>query len=107
MQAAYKTTEGTTWLKGPGFGQSAQAALQGVNAGDVVAMALRNNSQGQTFWSFNQANEIAPDGPVTHLRNYGANTWGWEDRPNGGDRDFNDLIVGIDFTSAAGKGYLV
>lgn len=107
LQAAYKSTEGATWVKGPGFGQAAQAVLQGVNAGDVVAMALRNNSQGQTFWSFSQANEVAADGPVTHLRNYGANTWGWEDTVNGGDHDFNDIVVGIDFTSAAGKGYLV
>ena len=39
--------------------------------------------------------------------NYGLNTWGWEDMYGGGDRDFNDLIVQLDFTSAAGNGWLV
>lgn len=37
----------------------------------------------------------------------GLDTWGFEDMPGGGDRDFIDLIVGIDFTSAAGHGWLV
>lgn len=107
VQAAYRTAAGATWLDGPGYGQAAQTTLQGLNAGDIVAMALRNNSAGQTFWGFSQANESNPDGPVTHLRNYGANIWGWEDRALSSDRDFNDLVVGIDFTSAAGKGYLI
>jgi hypothetical protein len=36
-----------------------------------------------------------------HLWNYGLNTWGWEDTYGGGDHDYNDLIVQIDFTSAS------
>jgi hypothetical protein len=43
---------------------------------------------------------------VGHLWSYGLNTWGWEDTKGGGDRDFNDLIVGLDFTSASGHGWL-
>ena len=43
---------------------------------------------------------------VGHLWNYGLNTWGWEDTRNGGDRDFNDLIVQFDFTSTYGNGWL-
>ena len=44
---------------------------------------------------------------VGHLWNYGLNTWGWEDTFGGGDRDFNDLIVQLDFTSTSGHGWLV
>ena len=33
------------------------------------------------------------------------NTWGWEDTYGGG-RDYNDLIVQLDFTSAAGHGWI-
>jgi len=44
---------------------------------------------------------------VGHLWNYGFNTWGWEDTRGGGDRDFNDLIVQLDFTSSSGHGWLI
>jgi len=54
-----------------------------------------------------QANEQVEGAGVGHLWNYGANTWGWEDLHGGGDRDFNDLIVQLDFTSASGHGWLV
>ena len=49
---------------------------------------------------------LTPPRPVGHLWNYGLNTWGWEDTYGGGDHDYNDLIVGIDFTSTAGHGWL-
>jgi hypothetical protein len=39
--------------------------------------------------------------------NYGLNTVGWEDLYGGGDRDFNDLVVQLDFTSATGHDWLV
>jgi hypothetical protein len=44
---------------------------------------------------------------VAHLWNYGLNTWGFEDTYGGGDHDFNDMIVQVDFTSASGHGWLV
>ena len=50
--------------------------MQHVNAGDLVAM---------------QAHETPG---------------GWEDLRGGGDRDYNDFVVQIDFTSAAGHGWL-
>jgi hypothetical protein len=31
---------------------------------------------------------------------------GFEDTYCGGDRDYNDLVVGLDFTSASGHGWL-
>jgi len=77
-----------------------------VNAGDLVAMQLTNQTTGNTYSAFAQANETVAGQHVGHLWNYGLNTWGWEDLPGGGDKDYNDLIVGIDFTSASGHGWL-
>ena len=45
--------------------------------------------------------------PVGHLWNYGLNTWGFEDQVGGGDHDFNDLILQVDFTSTSGSGWLM
>ena len=44
---------------------------------------------------------------VSHLWNYDLDTWGFEDRLGGGDRDFNDMVVGLDSTSTAGHGWTV
>ena len=103
----YQTTAGGTSINGPGYGNYTQTALQHVNAGDLVAMQLVNNSTGGTYSAFAEANEVVNGQHVGHLWNYGLNTWGWEDLAGGGDRDFNDLIVGLDFTSASGHGWLV
>ena len=100
---AYDVMSGGTIVNGPGYGSYGQAALKHVDAGDIVAMQLINSSHGDAYWAFSQAN---PDG-IGHLWNYGANTWGWEDTRGGGDNDFNDMIVQLDFTSAAGHGWLV
>jgi hypothetical protein len=83
-----------------------QTGLGHVNAGDLVAMQLTNNTHGNVYSGFAQANETANGQPVGHLWNYGLNTWGWEDTYGGGDRDYNDLIVQLDFTSAAGHGWI-
>jgi hypothetical protein len=107
---AYQVVSGSTTgasLAGPGYGTYAQAMLQGVDAGDYVAMSLVNQSSGTTYWAFSQANESVGGQSVGHLWNYGLNTWGWEDTKGGGDHDFNDLIVQLDFTSASGSGWLV
>ncbi len=104
---AYQLAGGATALSGPGYGNYAQAMLQNVDAGDFVAMSLTNQSSGNTYWAFSQANESVGGQSVGHLWNYGLNTWGWEDTRGGGDHDFNDLVVQLDFTSAAGHGWLV
>jgi hypothetical protein len=101
----YQTNTGATSISGPGYGAFGQALLLDVDAGDLIAMRLTNS--GDTYWAFAQANETVNGQPVGHLWNYGLNTWGWEDLYGGGDRDFNDLIVQIDFTSAAGSGWLI
>ena len=69
-------------------------------------MKLTNDTSHNTYWAFAQANESMGGQPVGHLWNYGLNTWGWEDQRGGGDRDFNDLMVQFDFTSASGQGWL-
>lgn len=102
---AYETTSGGTTIAGPGYGNFLQAELKGVDAGDLIAMTLFNGAQ--RFWAFTQANEIVDGAHIGHLWNYGMNVWGWEDISGGGDRDFNDLIVGLDFTSTSGHGWLV
>jgi hypothetical protein len=103
---AYQMTTGSTSINGPGYGNYEQVGLQHVNAGDLVAMQLTNNTHGNTYSGFAQANETVNGQPVGHLWNYGLNTWGWEDTYGGGDHDYNDLVVGIDFTSTSGHGWL-
>jgi hypothetical protein len=56
--------------------------------------AIVSNSQ-QTYFGFAAANT---DG-VNHFKMMGANVFGLEDLHGGGDRDYNDLLVGINFTS--------
>jgi hypothetical protein len=109
--AAYTITSGgsgsdPTWLTGPGYGQYNTGTIT-VQPGDIIAMQLQNLTTGNTYWAFSHANETAGGQPVGHLWNYGLNTWGWEAGAGGGDHDFNDLVVQLDFTSAYGQGYLM
>ena len=96
----YATTSGATSIKGPGYGKYGEVVLVGVDAGDLIAMQLLQGKR--TYWAFADANETVDGAQVSHLWNYGLNTWGWEDKYGGGDRDFNDLVVQLDFTSAFG-----
>ncbi|WP_421997733.1 DUF4114 domain-containing protein [Reyranella sp.] len=104
---AYQTMSGDTSITGPGYGQFAQVLLTGVDAGDFIAMRLDNLTTGAFYWAFANANESVGGQAVNHLWNYGLNTYGWEDTYGGGDQDFNDLVVQLDFTSASGHGWLV
>jgi len=104
---AYQLTSGGTSVGGPGYGGYEQLGMSHVNAGDLVAMQLTDNTHGAVYSAFAQANETVNGQHVGHLWNYGLNTWGWEDTLGGGDHDYNDLVVGFDFTSASGHGYLV
>jgi hypothetical protein len=103
---AYQTTEGGSTIFGAGYGNYTQAMLTHVDAGNLIAIKLTDHATGHDYWSFAQANEVGSDGQhVGHAWNYGLNTWGFEDQYGGGDRDFNDAVVGLDFTSAAGHGW--
>jgi hypothetical protein len=105
---AYQTTEGGSAIFGSGYGNYTQAILTDVDAGDLIAIKLTDHTTGHDYWSFAQANEVDGSGShVGHAWNYGLNTWGFEDQYGGGDRDFNDVIVGLDFTSASGHGWTV
>ena len=104
---AYQTTNGITGITGPGYGQFSEVALQGVHAGDIVAMRLDNLTTGNSFWAFANANEKVGGQAIGHIWNFGLNTWGWEDTYGGGDHDFNDMLVQLDFTSAHGHAWLM
>ncbi|OYX11270.1 MAG: hypothetical protein B7Z15_12125 [Rhizobiales bacterium 32-66-8] len=101
----YVTTSGDTWIDGAGYGEYRQSEITDVDAGDIIAMLLSSGSD--TFYGFASANEAVDGQNVGHLWNYGLNTWGWEDLYGGGDLDFNDLVVQLDFTSSSGSGWLV
>ncbi|MBA4790844.1 MAG: hypothetical protein H2042_14175 [Rhizobiales bacterium] len=110
QERAYEMSGGGTALHGPGFGQYTQSALLDVDQGDIIAMILTNAPTGgtaHTYYAFAAANETVDGQQVAHLWNYGLNTWGWEDLYGGGDLDYNDLVVQLDFTSAAGSGVLI
>jgi hypothetical protein len=100
---AYGLQSGDSLLLGPGYGLFEKTAIANVNAGDLIAMTLTNRSSGDVWYAFAHANS---DGRG-HLVNYGHNTWGWEDTRGGGDHDFNDLVVQLDFTSNTGHGWLI
>jgi hypothetical protein len=99
----YQLSSGAWSLMGPGYGNFAQAELLNVDAGDMIAMTLFNATTGNSYYAFSQAN---PDG-VGHIWNYGLNTYGYEDTYGGGDKDYNDLVVQLDFTSKSGHDLLV
>ncbi|OYX75959.1 MAG: hypothetical protein B7Y95_00600, partial [Rhizobiales bacterium 32-66-11] len=92
---AYQTATGSTWVSGGGYGKYSEATLTHINADDLIAMKL--SSGGSTFYAFADANEIVNGQHVGHLWSYGLNTWGWEDLYGGGDSDFNDMVVQLDF----------
>jgi hypothetical protein len=104
LARAYETAGGGDWVEGPGYGHYAETRLLDVDGGDLVAMRLR--SDGEEYYAFAQANEVVEGRHVGHLWSYGLNSWGWEDVLGGGDQDYNDIVVQLDFTSAAGSGWL-
>ncbi len=105
LARAYHTADGGTSVTGAGMGEYSESAITHVNAGDLIAMRL--TSGGHTYFAFADGNEVVDGQHVGHLWNYGLNTWGWEDLYGGGDHDYNDLVVQLDFTSSAGHQLLV
>lgn len=95
---AYQTAGDSSVIAGPGDGQYTQTALLGVNQGDIIAASLQDGSN--TYWSFAGANESVDGTPVTHVWNYGLNTFGFDASYGGGGSGYNDLIYQLDFTSA-------
>jgi hypothetical protein len=107
LARTYQFEGGGLAVNGPGYGNYTEARLTDVDSGDLIAMKLVNNSSGNTYWAFSQANESVNGQSVGHVWNYGLNTFGIEDTYGGGDRDFNDMTVQYDYTSAYGSSLLV
>jgi hypothetical protein len=53
--------------------------------------------KGNTFFAFGAANQ---DG-ISHFRSLGNNLLGLEDVLGGGDRDFDDVVMGFNFTTVS------
>ncbi len=104
---AYEVVGGGTSIAGPGFGHYGSALIKGVDDGDFLAMVMTNVSKGTQLWGFSAANPRVDGVAPEQVWNYGLNTWGFEDGLGGADRDYNDLIVQLDFTSTAGSGWLL
>jgi Domain of unknown function (DUF4114) len=52
---------------------------------------LSGNANKKVYFSFLGANSVQVD----HIRLLGNNTFGFEDLPNDGDKDYNDVIMPI------------
>jgi hypothetical protein len=67
--------------------------IAGVTGGSFLApYALVN---GNTFFAYSAANS---DG-ISHFRSLGNNLFGLEDVFGGGDSDYDDMVIGFNFTS--------
>ena len=101
----------------PGYAQAAisnrldlEAGLVALPSGKLLAPFFISNGTPEEFLSKNPNNQkrkgnvayfayigANPDG-VDHIRLLGDNVFGFEDRFGGGDRDFNDLLIKVNFT---------
>ncbi len=59
---------------------------------------LNGNSYKNVYFAFLGANSDKVD----HIRLLGNNTFGFEDLPNGGDKDYNDVIVQVNLSANLG-----
>lgn len=97
---AYEFDGGGTSIEGPGYGNPATSTTFQVDPGDYVAMMLTDVTTHKTLLAFTPDNDATQSRGRANLWNYAMNTWGWEDFSPGGKRDYNDLVVQLDFTSA-------
>ncbi|MEH2042211.1 putative Ig domain-containing protein, partial [Nostoc sp.] len=67
-----------------------------VNAGTDAILDSNTNNDPAVYFSFLGANTDKAD----HIRLLGDNAFGFEDLANGGDRDYNDLIVRVNLSIA-------
>ena len=71
--------------------QTASRSFSAISGGSFLAPFAQVN--GNTFFAFGAANS---DG-LSHFRTLGTNLFGLEDMVGGGDRDFDDLVIGFNF----------
>lgn len=60
-----------------------------LESGAIYAPLIINQTSGERYFAFAAAN---PD-KLRHFTGFGANGWSMEDGYEGGDRDYDDLIV--------------
>lgn len=75
--------------------QTTSRSFSGVSGGSFLAPFAQVN--GNTFFAYGAANT---DG-ISHFRALGNNLFGLEDLLGGGDRDFDDLLIGFNFDAVA------
>ena len=104
---AYQLTTGGTSINGPGYGNYGQTGILQGRCRRHHRHEAGEHHHRRPLLGLRQCQRAGGRPPVGHLWNYGLNTWGWEDQHGGGDHDYNDLLVQLDFTSGAGHGWLV
>ena len=75
--------------------QTTSRSFSGVSGGSFLAPFAQVN--GNTFFAYGAA---SADG-LSHFRALGNNLFGLEDIVGGGDRDFDDLVIGFNFDAVA------
>lgn len=88
--------QGTATYNGSFTGGGIFATFLIVNDGPDKLLDGNANDDPRVYFPFLGAN---PD-KVDHVRMLGNNIFGFEDLPNGGDMDYNDVIVKVDLTLA-------
>jgi len=73
--------------------QTINSSITSFTDADLLAPYATITTTGETYFSFDEANS---DG-LTHFRDFGNGTIGLEDMNGGGDKDYDDLILGFDF----------
>ena len=75
--------------------QTTSRSFSGLSGGSFLAPFAQVN--GNTFFAYGAA---STDG-ISHFRALGNNLFGLEDIVGGGDRDFDDLVIGFNFDAVA------
>ena len=74
-----------------------QTSTQSIAITESAILAPFAKVNGNTFFAFGAASR---DG-ISHFRTLGTNLFGLEDLVGGGDRDFDDLVLGFSFSSVS------
>ncbi|MCX5928026.1 MAG: ExeM/NucH family extracellular endonuclease [Cyanobium sp. LacPavin_0920_WC12_MAG_63_22] len=75
--------------------QSTSRSFSGVTGGTFLAPFAQVN--GNTFFAFGGANTDR----LSHFRSLGNNLFGLEDIVGGGDKDYDDMVIGFNFSNVA------
>ena len=73
--------------------QTISKTINSISTSTLLAPYAIIEKTAETYFSFNEANS---DG-LTHFRDFGNGIIGLEDINGGGDKDYDDLIIGFDF----------